>query len=522
MKKLTLRILLEFINQSTRFYMTSGDFEQLANKINKRRGQKINAQQSTQTEDEYLKIILPLRKLFTRTRHVKNTAILAAVHQSLIAGQYDYQKQRHPARNGGNAFYPVSSENYSESVYDLAFYHAAAGQYHIAHHTHEGQSSIFYMRCEEPPAHPGQILFGNMQIDSQNPSSWPDSARAQIMLQKKNIYGMMIQQAIKHALERGKKEILFQCGDANEFSQWGNRRLKPVTVTNRNYKKFQQAYRAQLKKFGERGYQQGEAYFQDEAEYHCDFVIEAGPDYYQIYQDIWRPRALIDLVQTTKFTGPGPLPGDPGDMLDELIEDLEYNTYTLSQTNSQAQILTEIKNFLNTVFHAQIPPQHTKTELAHAQRLFIPRVSYTAVNSQIDQFLHQLEYDKLILPHLRGIKKFALNNGTVIYYNSENRKRNHVFRKSDYQAPALGQTYITPTQDRYNINFARHRTGKFVGYHKMHNWYEKTLRQELKKYQLGVERVPITTIKRGRTVTAHAWKIISGIKEFKKRPLLIF
>ena len=522
MKKITLRPLLEFINKTSRPYMTLGDWTQFEDKINKRRRDKINAQQSPQTEDEYLKIIVPLRELFTQHRQVKTTAIITAVNKALIKGKYGYRKQEHRARNGRNVFYPVAPENYSKSVYDLAFYHSAAGQYHIAHHTHGGQSSVYYMRCEEPVEHPGQILFGNMQIDARNAAYWTDPSLGKIMLQTKNIYGTMVQQAIKHGLERGKKEILFQCGDANEFAQWDNRRLKPVTVTKRNYKKFQLAYETQIKKFGPKGYQQGEYYALDENKYRREFVIEASADSCRIFQDLWHPRPLLELLRTPEWRGPGEFPGKPGDKLDEMINVVEDKAYQREQKYSYTELLTEIKNFLNTVTHAQLPKRHSKKELALAKHYFAGGVSHEGAIRKIDQLFHQLDYDKLILKHFPALKKLILNNGELIYYNSKNKLFNHVYRKSDYQAPELGQTYITPTKDRFNINFASHKTGQYAGYRQMHDWYEKTLYQELKKHKLGVERVPITTIKRGRKVTAHAWKIKSGLAEFKKRPIAIF
>ena len=95
--------------------------------------------------------------------------------------------------------------------------------------------SVYFMRCEESAE---QILIGNLQIDDTMPQYWDDPVVGQIMLQTKNMTSMMVQHALRHALRTGKKDILFQCGDANDLTQWGRQSLREVRVTRRNYKKF--------------------------------------------------------------------------------------------------------------------------------------------------------------------------------------------------------------------------------------------------------------------------------------------
>ena len=59
-------------------------------------------------------------------------------------------------------------------------------------------------------------------------------------------------------------------------------------------------------------------------------------------------------------------------------------------------------------------------------------------------------------------------------------------------------------------------------HYRIHRWYEKTLQEEFKRHKLKYEKVPITTLVRGKPRQAHAWKITAGLSEFKKRPLAVF
>ena len=103
------------------------------------------------------------------------------------------------------------------------------------------------------------------------------------MLQNKNVYSMMVQQALKHAVERGKKDILFQAGDANEIAQWGQHYFKTVTVTKRNFNKFYENYANKIKLFGPRGVKRGDVIEGEVGSNICSVILETGTNYYKAY-----------------------------------------------------------------------------------------------------------------------------------------------------------------------------------------------------------------------------------------------
>ena len=350
------------------------------------------------------------------------------------------------------------------------------------------------------------------------------------MLQKKNIYGMMVQQALKHAIASGKKEILFQCGDANELAQWNRRHLKPVTITAKNYKKFQKDYEEKLARFGPTGCKVGDYYKPGKVDIHHHFVTAVGPDSYQVFRDFLRPMSLLWSLEKPALSGPGIIPGLDGAENEGELEKFCTRIEKLHREEKYNALLTEIKNSLRRFFKTRLARTNRPAELARLKKILPPGEKY--IRALLDRVWHEFGYDKFMLKNFPALKKMILNtpikvdgvnsSRSVFYYNSQNEKYNYTLKKSSLAAPEIGKTYLTPTQDKFNINFILDPKSEYALFQRTYNWYEKTLLQEFKKYGLGVEKVPVQTIQRKRPVEAHAWKVNSGVNEFKRRPLTVF
>ena len=471
-------------------------------------------------------MLAPARKLFTAKPKVKITQLLATINKILITHGHGYQKAVQPAAHRRNVFYTDGLREPEGQTYDLAFYHAAAGRKHVAHHRHDNKSSVYYMRCEEKD---DQIMFGNMQIDARQPELWEDPGVGEIMLQKKNIYGMMVQQALKHAVEQGRKEILFQCGDANELTQWERRRLKTVNVTKRNYKKFEADYQQKMEKFDPKSCQVGDVFKFPQGRYGNYFVTETGPGYYRVYEDFERPPSLFLHLRNPEARGKGITPYYTEQNWNDPLDLLLKNMFQNYKSGDYGALLSEIKASIKLLTKTDLPKKHDPAQLAKLKQLLpvSAELDYYDFKGGLDLIWHELDYDQHLRACYPDIKKLIITDkgcpkSRIIFYNSCLKTKNFLYKKSKFQAPEIGKSYLTPTQDRYNINFAVCENVPLAAHRRMYNWYEKTLYQEFKKYGLGVEKIPITSIKNGREVTAHAWKIKSGISEFKKRPLALF
>ena len=107
-------------------------------------------------------------------------------------------------------------------------------------------SSVFFLRAEEF----GQkTLIGNLQIDIRGSTGdWAPEHYAETLGSHGNIFHAMVQGAIKNALARGQKKIIFQAGYANVITQgrakkvktWGRELITPKNIYRhqRNYQKW--------------------------------------------------------------------------------------------------------------------------------------------------------------------------------------------------------------------------------------------------------------------------------------------
>ena len=111
--------------------------------------------------------------------------------------------------------------------------------------THYG--CVCYARFEE---FPDRTLIGNMQIDSKK-DNWEKSAKGELLGQTSNVYRVLVQETIKHALTLGAKKIIFQAGYAAEIAQWGNSRdfIEREKITEKNIKKHHQRYKALTRQY---------------------------------------------------------------------------------------------------------------------------------------------------------------------------------------------------------------------------------------------------------------------------------
>ena len=63
-------------------------------------------------------------------------------------------------------------------------------------------------------------MWGNLQIDAPRTHPGKNKPELNILLRRKNLYSMMIQESVKHALATGAERIIFQAGAAAAWAQW--------------------------------------------------------------------------------------------------------------------------------------------------------------------------------------------------------------------------------------------------------------------------------------------------------------
>ena len=525
MKKLSIRPVLEFIAAQGRDHLTAGDWAQLTGIIEKRLAVKKARQKPWDQEAAYLKVIAHVGQLFKPPAKIKNTAVINAINNYLQAEGYAYDSVRHPPRHTDNTFYTKKQQ--PRHSYDIAFYNRlATAKNRPAHHTRETDEllSVFYMRCEETAE---QILIGNLQIDDTKPEHWESPDVGRILLKPKNIYGMMVQQALQHAINTGKKEILFQSGDANDIAQWGNYTLKERTVTPRNYKKFMQDYQARLDKFGPNGVRVGEIFPKTKENNHLfQCVLAAGDGYYKTHELEAYQASFLECV-TFYIDDNGMEFRKVDQAVANKILNGENAIHQALKARQASQALKHINELVYKLSGTR-PPRTDRTAKINMLKCSSLPADKRETCRIINEFMANWNYDQIIMQQYPAIVRFDLSKvqdegrSKFYYYNRNETNRLHTYRRDQLKIPALGKTYWTLPEDKYNINFASHGAPNGVPHYKIHQWYEKDLPAELKRQKLKFTRVPIITKRRGRPRPAHAWKIISGVGKFKKRPLTMF
>ena len=107
-----------------------------------------------------------------------------------------------------------------------------------------------------------------------------------------------------------------------------------------------------------------------------------------------------------------------------------------------------------------------------------------------------------------------------MYVNTRQTYKLHDIKKSVIKPPVVGEYYqFFPEGNEHEFPDLIFK----IDYrYKIHNWYEKRSRKFLKSWGWAMKEVVIETKRDAKTISTHAWKITSGIDNFKQAPLISF
>ena len=525
MHQLTIQPVLKLFATHRRTHLTPGDLAQVKEQLQRKIKNKATQKQNSALEELYFNILTET-ELTPGAKKIPAAEIIRRVDQVITRHEYGYLDLTHSARHPGNSFYGsklLHQRRAKGELYDLAFYHPLARQHRRGHHERNNQFSIFYMRCERRPR---RILFGNLQIDDKGKENWWNENLGRVMRRPKNIHGMMIQAAVKHALEEGLEEILFQAGDASEIAQWNRSKYCQTKVTKRNYAAITRVYEEEMARFAAGP---GRVFQRPEFDNVLEVVIKSSPGVYVTRQV--RPRPPCFMYQLVYFsamkTANGGRAGNvTWHAMSTCVHALKKDLPTQTVHARLEQMIKDLAGYTS--------PTHARAaQITHLNRLIQRENLRTAPNLDMADFMKIMEdylvrwgHDKVLLEYFKGIKKIELQGprpntlGGYIYYNVRKYHNNRTYYQKDCFRPEIGKTYTAPKKNKHNVNFSQ-ITGKLTRGH-IHNWYETVIPAQLKRFGLGCKKIKISTIKYDKKHIAHAWKIVSGLEEFKKRPLVLF
>ena len=241
MEQYTIRALTKLRAAPSREYITRKELLGLREKFK----QSSNAGAAAAvTAKNNLGILDYLLEKFSAQSKISIPELLAAGDNYLRRAGYVYKPESRPPAST-RRLYPANEV----ACYDLAFYLAGAheGKPGGNHHGNEDRCSIFYARPEHWDK---TMVWGNLQIDF--PSVTPEEVAPEIaiLLRRRNLYQMMVQEVIKHALTRKMERIIFQAGTAAAWAQWQKKFIVNKTlITSKNYSQCLKKYQAQCAQF---------------------------------------------------------------------------------------------------------------------------------------------------------------------------------------------------------------------------------------------------------------------------------
>ena len=451
------------------------------------------------------------KNFFAARDKISRQEVISQVNEILVRKNYVYTAQTHPAKHPRNSFYlHKKSARRAEETYDLALYHSAAQEYRGGHHHHQGHQAVFYMRCEVAGA---RILFGNLQIDDRGEISWSDPAMGQELRRPKNIYGLMIQQAVKHALQTGRREIMFQAGDACEIAQWNRANFTQLRVTEKNYQQIYKIYAHE-----QRRYPKGVGLIINKPRVggEHEVIIKSTPEYYLTR---FMTHKVPNLLSAIMILNSPAAALTRQKLCDCAAEVRRGHCPKLFQAHLE-RLINELTGH-RTSPEVQVAQRVALTPILKKERLARATIWDEQFLRVVEAYLVRWGYDKILLKRFRSLRRLDLQSpvpkgyGKYFYYSSQQRSENRTYLHRECTPPVRGRSYIVHKEHKYNINFNPVKSA--APRQILHHWYETVIPEQLKKYGLRYKKVKIITRKMYRPQVAHAWKITGGLEEFTAR-----
>ena len=527
MKNLIIKpLLLMFDNIKDRDSVTLGDLHQVENKVKKSIEKKLSIESQSHsiiTDKMYLHIVEQLKPFFNDSKKIKKDILLSETNKIIRAENFYYVKNEHYAKDI-NTFSPIPESASVKKCYDLAFYNALSDNTRKdCHHEHASRRDVYYMRFEEFDE---KVLIGNMQIDDKYPDRWGDKNKGAVMLTKKNIYASMVQEAIKHALEKNYGEILFQAGDAVHYSQWRVKNpYEYVELNNSNINFYQDLRTKGIEQFnslkiGDYGLNARDPYTES-------VIFEKTDEYYKTHDSCYASDDLLVIADyiEKEIIEKRDMYFEETAQVPELLKALEYH-FLSKEAGLALGTIDKIFHYL----YININSRHNSEKIKYLNSLL--KNSNEAINHEsfnvkaaVNEFLTKFNYEALFLkkyPNILKIKKHkSIAKGPQYFYNFIDNV--NVFNKRHIVPIKVGKIYKMYPDFNFICDFYPENNNTY----RTSNWYDTVLTEILDKLHLQYKLKPIFTIpcssyaKPGK-IKAHAWQITDGLNEFAKRPMLVF
>ena len=267
-------------------------------------------------------------------------------------------------------------------------------------------------------------------------------------MQRKNINRIIVQQALKHALLKNKKEILFLAGRANEIMQWGEPRLEKITVTSMNYKKYYQNYQYTCEKFTSPGIKLGEVF---PGKYGKFYLVEKSLAHLKYYDARDQSAGLLAQLSMCEYTGNDLRVKEKITRAQALLRKYANLDVAGYDTRDLRSILRALEKLVTQLTGVEFAPADAPAKCARLAQIYsarLPRPGFNGYSSHVlfyeatTDFMAQEGYDLPILkefPWLGKVSPGGADEPRTIYYDTLKRRNFQIFYKTEVRPPQLGK-----------------------------------------------------------------------------------
>ena len=522
---------MRLLNSNRRGYVTWKELRDLQARFSKMadRGPR-----EALTATNHLELLAHLLKKFSGQVKINTPTLITATDTFLREQGYLYTTKRRRVVSGCQLNLASKTKSY-----DLAFYSPLGSELgaNRGHHNENSQNSIFYFRTETWGR---TALLGNLQIDAP-PASQHYSTKLNILLRRKNLYTVMVQEALKHAVSSGKERIIFQAGSAVAWAQWQSKIvLRKTVITPTNYPVFAQHYKencAQLEKLSLGIIPAPQS--PREKKFHEKYLRRASGSSMIVYD-----KQPGKISARRIFTAP--LAGSlhyaiHGCYMHRIKHSAtrtpimaefskahkEWETISVAVRQAQPEkIVDAMENILGI-----IDPGHQVTRreekitylsglnFAEIVTAASRRLAWNTHLVWLEKYLEKFNHAKVLLQHFPEIQVIDFTEaqaGRHRFYLSPIDGAYFYLDQKDFFQPKLGARYLEGVQ-----YFRGGQASPLsVKNYNVYLWYEKTLPKILTSLGLAIEKVTLFNINAKHPL--EGWEIKSGLPEFASRPIKVF
>ena len=387
-------------------------------------------------------------------------------------------------------------------------------------------------------------ILGNLQIDNIRAGAWKDPTLENTLLWRKNLYRMMVQEAIKQALESGTRRIIFQAGGGAAWAQWNSEFIDKTTrVTPENFSEFEQQYHRRCHIFDQLRLgpnylpsvtPDGELpYSEMTGPYDSDFVnrrflvYDKTPEFctgYLLFGPIQRVCFFEQLLHYLWNLPAAARKKHP--YMDFYDARRGLNQFWAGFTyHEPAWLLPALTTIFQTLDPEFVPKAPATQERILAMLRPPQKEVFSCVGREwkiktpwLDEFLFSFDYHKVFLRACPEIRLIPLPDGYGPFkylFIDQTNHYNVTVRRENIRPPKIG--------DHYSVHGYKNQAGWLCAPPRrkaqVYAWYERTLPKILTRLQLGVEKIVLPGVQQANIT---GWEITSGLNEFAQRPLILF